>query len=257
MPSSTAPKSATSRGVLSSLPRPRTRRQRLATALGGSLAVIAGVTWFLLGTGPRPGDHAPMAICAIDGFTLTLRADLDADGHLDEINEVTSSVVFQRDDHRTIVEVDAARGSWQKLRGSWRKDMKTRGAFGDFDGDGYLDLAVFYSQRNNGDAPQHNMVVHEVHYGPLARDLSSDRTGTIRVGSSSFVYEARAIDANHDGRAELEVFQSVGDGGVSRRIGRQDRGGVSVSREETGFYGESDFPSRYPDALHYGACEDR
>lgn len=254
MPPSPAPKRATSRGVLASLPRPRTRRQRLTTALGGGLVVIAVGTWLVLGAGPRPGDHAPMAICALDASVL--RADVDADGHLDQIDEVTSSVVFRRDGHRTVVEVDKARGFWQKLRGSWKEDMKTRGAYGDFDGDGYLDLAVFFSQRNDGDSPRHNMVVHEVHYGPLARDLSSDRTGTIRMGSSSFVYEVRAIDTDHDGRAELEVFQSAGDGGVNRLIGRQDRGGVSVSRDRNGFYGESDFPSRAPDALGYGTCEE-
>ncbi|MFE2579178.1 FG-GAP repeat domain-containing protein [Streptomyces sp. NPDC059378] len=196
-----------------------------------------------------------MAICAPDGYTL--RADVDADGRLDEINASTGSVFFRGDGHRTVGEVDDALGFWQMLRGSWREGMKTRGAFGDFDGDGYLDLAVFYSQENNGDTPMHNMVVHEVHYGPLARDLSSGRTGTIHMWSSSFVYEVRALDANHDGPAELQVFQSKGDGAVVRLAGRQDRGGVSVSREETGLYGESDFPSLDPDALGYGACADR
>lgn len=240
-----------SRGVFSSLPRPRTRRRWLTAALGGSLAVIAGGTWLLLGTGPRPGDHAPMTICAVDGFTL--RADVDADGHLDEINEGTSSVVFQGDDQRTAVRVDDARGFWQKLRGASKEDMATRGAFGDFDGDGYLDLAIFYSQRDEGDSTRDNMVVHEVHYGPLAHDVSSDRIGTIRIRSSSFVSEVRAVDTNHDGRAELEVFQSGGDGSISRHIGRQDGGGVSVSRE-----GTDDFaPYREPDALGYGACADR
>ncbi|MPY34698.1 hypothetical protein FNH09_26705 [Streptomyces adustus] len=233
--------------MLASLPRPRTRRQRRATAL----VVLAGGIWLQQAIEPVPGDHAPMAICSADGSTL--RADVDADGHLDEINKSTGSVVFQRDDHRS---VDDAVGFWQMLGGLW-KDMKTRGAFGDFDGDGYLDLAVFYSQENTGDEPEDNMVVHEVRYGPLARDLSSGRIGTIRMWSSSFVYEARAIDANHDGRAELEVFQSGGDGAVYSVIGRQDRGGVSVSREETGQYGEWDFPSYDPDALGYGACADR
>ncbi|MFF3691060.1 hypothetical protein [Streptomyces sp. NPDC002187] len=135
--------------------------------------------------------------------------------------------------------------------------METRGAFGDFDGDGYLDLAIFYSQRDEGDSTRDNMVVNKVHYGPLARDLSSERIGTIRIGASSFVYEARAIDINHDGRAELEVFQSGGDGSVSRHLGRQDGGGVSVSREETDAYGVADLPYREPDALGYGPCEDR
>jgi hypothetical protein len=200
-----------------------------------------------------------MAICAVD--SKTLRADVDADGQLDEVHDQngdgTSSVVFQRDDHRTTVSVGDARGFWQKLRGAPEEDMETRGTFGDFDGDGYLDLALFYSQRDEGDTPRDNMVVHEVHYGPLARDLSSDRTGTIRMKHSTFVYGVRATDTNHDGRAELQVFQSGGDGAVSRYIGRQYGGGVSVSHEETDFYGVSDWPELKLGWLDFGACADR
>lgn len=259
MPFSAAPKQSTSGGVFSSLPRQRTRRRRLATATGAGLVVIAESIWLLLGTGPKPGDHAPMAICAVDNSTL--RADVDADGQLDEIHDPygdgTSSVVFQRDDHRTTVSVGDARGFWQKLRGASKEDMETRGTFGDFDGDGYLDLALFYSQRDEGDTPRDNMVVHEVHYGPLARDLSSDRTGTIRMKHSTFVYGVRATDTNHDGRAELQVFQSGGDGSVSRYIGRQYGGGVSVSHEETDFYGVSDWPELKLGWLDFGACADR
>ncbi|MEK8143738.1 hypothetical protein NKH18_22145 [Streptomyces sp. M10(2022)] len=219
--------------MFSSLPRQRRRRRRLAAAAGAGLVAIVGI-WLLMGTGPKPGDHAPMAICAVD--SRTLRADVDADGQLDEIHDQdgdgTSSVAFQRDDHRNTVSVGDARGFWQKLRGAPKKDMETRGTFGDFDGDGYPDLALFYSQNDEGDISQDNMVVHEVRYGPLARDLSSDRTATIRIGNSAFVYGVRATDTDHDGRAELQVLQSVGDGGVSRHIGRQDGDGVSVSHEE-------------------------
>ncbi|MCX4509291.1 hypothetical protein OHA27_03030 [Streptomyces sp. NBC_01619] len=259
MPFSDAPKQSTFGGVFSSLSRQRTRRRRLATTTGAGLVVIAGGMWLLLGTGPKPGDHAPMVICALD--RTILRADIDADGQLDEIHDQdrdgTSSVVFQRDDQRTTVSVGDARGLWQKLRGVPQEDMETRGTFGDFDGDGYLDLALFYSQRNKGDASRENMVVHEVRYGPLARDLSSDRTGTIRMRKSTFVYGVRATDSDHDGRAELQVFQSSGDGTVSRYIGRQDGGGVSVSHERTDFYGVADWPDLKLGWLDFGACAGR
>lgn len=224
--------------------RRRTRRRRFATAAAAALAVIAGGLWPLLGAGPQPGDHAPMTICASD--STTVRADVDADGQLDEIRyrdgEGAASVVFRRGDDRTSVSVGEARGFWKKLRGVWKEDMATRGALGDFDGDGYLDLALFYSQEDMGDSPRDNMLVHEVHYGPLARDLSSDRTGAIRMGSPAYVFGAWVTDTDHDGRAELQVIQSDGDGMASSHVGRQYSGGISVSEERSASYAGAEWP---------------
>ncbi|MEU8706054.1 hypothetical protein [Streptomyces sp. NPDC048565] len=256
------PKQPWSDPVLASRVRQGRRRRRWGVAAAGSgLVVIAGGVWLMAGDVPGPGGHEPMAICAVDSGTL--RADVDADGRLDEIldpdRDGTGSVVFRSGDDRTTVGVDTARGFWQKLRGMPRADMKTRGTFGDFDGDGYLDLALFYSQEDEGDSLRENMVAHEVHYGPLARDLSSDRTGTIRMPNSAFVSGVRATDADHDGRAELQVLQSTGDGVVVRRVGRQHDGGVSVSREESDSYGNGDwhgFKSGWLDfGTGEGACE--
>ncbi|MFJ4901675.1 hypothetical protein [Streptomyces sp. NPDC088727] len=256
--SSYDPEQSTLAGELASLRRQRARRRRrLAMATRAVLVVVAGGSWFLLGTGPEPGDHAPMAVCAVDSESL--RADVDADGQLDEIHDQerdgTGSVVFRSGDHRTTVGVGEARGFWQKLRGAFTEDMETRGTFGDFDGDGYLDLALFYSQEDEGDTPRHNMVAHEVRYGPLARDLSSERTGTIRVGGSAMVFAVRATDTDHDGRAELQVVQSGGDGTAYRYTGRQDGGGVTVSDEETGSDGWSGWSGPEIGWLDFGACQ--
>ncbi|MFJ8754786.1 hypothetical protein ACIREO_36575 [Streptomyces sp. NPDC102441] len=252
------PRQPRSGAVVTSSARHFTRRRRVLTAVGAGLVVIAVGIWLLLGTGPGPGGHAPMAICAVDSSTL--RADVDADGRLDEIRDPgrdgSSSVVVRGDDHRVTVGVGDARGFWQKLRGAPKEDMETRGTFGDFDGDGYLDLALFYSQDDAGDSPRDNMVVHEVRYGPLASDLSSDRTGTIRMPSPAFVGGVRATDTDHDGRAELQVFQSTGDGVIARHAGRQHKGGISVSGEEPDSYGNGDwsgFERGWPD---FGACGD-
>ncbi|WP_222724070.1 hypothetical protein [Streptomyces sp. OR43] len=236
--------------------RRRSRRRRFATGAGAGLAVLAGGLWPLLGAGPQPGGHAPLPICAAD--STTLRADVDADGHLDEIRDqnrnASGSVVFRKDGDRTTVGVGDARGFWPKLRGALKEDMATRGAFGDFDGDGYLDLALFYSQDDEGDSPRDSMLVHEVRYGPLARDLSSDRTGTIRTGSPAFVSGVWVTDSDHDGRSELQVLQSGGDGMIARHIGRQDDGGVSVGGEE--FRG-SDRPETELGRLAFRACAAR
>lgn len=201
-----------------------------------------------------------MAICASD--STTLRADVDADGRLDEIryqdDEGAGAVVFRRDaDRTTTVGVGEARGFWKKLRGALKEDMATRGAFGDFDGDRYLDLALFSSQRDVGDNPRDNMLVHEVHYGPLARDLSSHRTGTIRMGSPVFVFGAWVTDTDHDGRAELQVVQSGGDGTAARLIGRQQGGGITVSDAEADFYAGADWPDAELGRIDFRACGTR
>lgn len=197
-----------------------------------------------------------MAICAVDGTTL--RADVDADGHLDEIvyrkRAGAGSVVFRSGDHRTAVSVADARGFWPKLRGAPKEDMATRGAFGDFDGDGYLDLALFYSQDDVGDSPRDSMLVHEVHYGPLARDLTGSRTGTIRMGSPAFVFGVWVTDTDHDGRAELQVLQSSGDGVAVRHVGRQHDGGISVSDEEADTYAGADWPEAELGRIGFPAC---
>lgn len=260
MSPSADPKQSTLADELASLRRQRAcRRRRRLAATGAGLVVVAAGSWLLLGIGPEPGDHAPMAICAVD--STSLRADVDADGQLDEIHDPdrngTGSVVFHSDVLRTTVGVGEARSFWQKLRGVPMQDMATRGTFGDFDGDGYLDLALLYSQEDEGDTPRQNMVVHEVHYGPLARDLSSDRTGTIRMGGTAFVHAVRATDTDHDGRAELQVVQSGGDGTASRHTGRQEGGGVSVSDEETGSDGWSGWSGPELGWLDFGACADR
>lgn len=260
MSPSAVPKKRTLAEELSLLrQRQRDRRRRFATAAGAGLAVIAGGLSPLLSTGPQPGDHAPMAICAIG--STALRADVDADGYLDEIRglnrEGADAVVFRRGGHRTTVGVDDARGFWQKLRGAPKEDMATRGTFGDFDGDGYLDLALFYSQRDVGDNPRDNMLVHEVRYGPLARDLSGDRTGTIRMGRSAFVFGVWVTDTDRDGRAELQVVQSGGDGTAARRTGRQRGDGISVRDDEADSYAGADWPEPELGRLGFPACAAR
>ncbi|MGW0939475.1 hypothetical protein [Streptomyces sp. NPDC002666] len=257
MPAPDVPRKLTLREEISLLrERRRSRRRRFATAAGAGLAVVAGGLWPLPGTGPQPGGHAPLPVCAAD--STTLRADVDADGRLDEIRDqnrhASGSVVFRGGEHRTTVGVGDARGFWQKLRGAPKEDMVTRGAFGDFDGDGYLDLALFYSQRDLGDSTRDSMLVHEVRYGPLASDLSSDRTGAIRMGSPAFVSGVWVTDTDRDGRTELQVLQSGGDGMIARHVGRQDDGGISVGGEE--FRG-ADRPETELGRLAFRACAAR
>ncbi len=236
--------------------RPYTRgRRRLLIGTGAVLAAVA--TTLALGSGPEPGEHAPTVVCS-DTDNTSLTADVDADGRLDEIHDPDrsgkGSVLFSRADDRVEVGVDDALGVWQKARGLLTSDLETRGTFGDFDGDGYLDLALFRSQEDTGDSPRANLLVHEVRYGPLARDLSGSRSGTIRVRVSFFVAAVRATDEDQDGRAELHVFQSAGDGGYVEYIGRQKDGGVTLREAGTGYFGQGDWDELQPGWSDFGTC---
>ncbi|MGC9499631.1 hypothetical protein [Streptomyces sp. WG7] len=243
--------------VFAPLPRrPYTRgRRRLVISAGAALGAVA--TALFAGSGPEPGDHAPTVVCTDTGNT-GLTADVDADGRLDEIHDPhrsgEASVLFSRADDRVEVGVDEALGVWQKVRGLLTPDLETRGTFGDFDGDGYLDLALFHSQEDTGDSPRSNLLVHEVRYGPLARDLSGSRSGAIRVQVPFFVAAVRATDENQDGRAELHVFQSAGDGGYQRYIGRQKDGGITLSGTDTGYYSHGQWDELQPGWSDFGTC---
>ncbi|GAA4981766.1 FG-GAP repeat domain-containing protein [Streptomyces hyderabadensis] len=228
-------------------------RRRFVIGTGAALAAVA--TTLVLQ--PEPGDHAPTVVCS-DNDNTSLTADVDADGRLDEIHDPgrsgEGSVLFSRADDRVEVGVGEALGVWQKARGLLTSDLETRGTFGDFDGDGYLDLALFRSQEDIGDSPRSNLLVHEVRYGPLARDLSGSRSGTVRAQASFFVAAVRATDEDRDGRAELHVFQSAGDGAYVEYIGRQEDGSVTLSEAGTGYYGYGDWDELQPGWSDFGTC---
>ncbi|MFJ6688389.1 hypothetical protein [Streptomyces sp. NPDC091294] len=230
-------------------------RRRFVIGTGAALAAVA--TTLVFWPGPEPGDHAATVVCS-DTDNTTLTADVDADGRLDEIHDPDrsgrGSVLFSRADDRVEVGVGEALGVWQKARGLLTSDLETRGTFGDFDGDGYLDLALFRSQEDIGDSPRSNLLVHEVRYGPLARDLSGSRSGTVRAQASFFVAAVRATDEDRDGRAELHVFQSAGDGAYVEYIGRQEDGGVTLRKADTGYYGYGDWDELQPGWSDFGTC---
>src|SRR4051812_13794699 len=121
------PRPSGSRNVPSSLARRRQRRRRCAAIASAALAVIGVGGWQLSVMGPEPGSHAPMEICALNDTTL--RADVDADGHQDEIYDQTREgdplVTFGGSDGGDTVRVEEARGRWQKFRGMWSDDMET------------------------------------------------------------------------------------------------------------------------------------
>ncbi|MFJ3363783.1 hypothetical protein [Streptomyces anthocyanicus] len=219
-----------------------------------ALSVAAAVLGF--GSGP-PGDHPPTVVCSDeDGTTLT--ADIDADGYLDEVRDPDRSgdatVLFSRATTASEVSVGEGRTRWQRAWSALSPEMETRGAFGDFDGDGYVDVALFHSQEDDGDYTRDNVTVHEVRHGPLARDLSGSRNSDIRMRGGGFVYAARAADENGDGRAELHVFQSSGDGAVQQYTVRYEEDGVLLTSVEGGFRSRGDVDELGLGWRSFGIC---
>ncbi|MEU3306077.1 hypothetical protein ACWGSK_03120 [Nocardiopsis sp. NPDC055551] len=249
------------------LPPPPQRRPLflgIAAVSGLGLLTIAGFTWLTFSSeriepgpaAPGPGDHAPMAVCANSEGTV-LRADVNGDGHLDEVRDPA---------REGVITVEGGGDSWEAdlddalarlgYAGSEDPKREARGTLGDFDGDGYVDLALFFATPHLGDDPVEDMPVHEVHFGPLAQDLTSERVGPLRIDFKGFVYGARAADPDGDGRAELQVFQTEGDGAVDHHVGHYRDDGVTVDGESVDSHDRSSWQGTERGWGDFEVCSD-
>ena len=160
-----------------------------------------------------------------------LRADVDGDCHLDEVRDP---------DREGVITVEGGGSPWRTdlddtlarlgFAGSENPDREARATLGDFDGDGYVDLTLFWSGPTLGDDPVDDMPIHEVHFGPLSRDLTGENVGPLRIRHGSFVSKVRADDQDGDGRAELRVIRYAGDGVYEHLVGRYHDDGITVAR---------------------------
>ncbi|MZD07969.1 hypothetical protein GTW43_26450 [Streptomyces sp. SID5785] len=225
------------RTVTEDLPRARTRRdRRLRTAARTGVAVIAvfcvafAYDHVTRPQGPYGAD--PQRICVSDENTV--RADIDGDGRTDTVDGAwgRGRYTVRFADGDTAVPKDAL-SRWQRTKDVLHSGLQVRAVFGDWDGDHRLDMALFRSQPDDGDMPNDALAVHEVHYGPLSHDLTSDRTGPVRMSSQSFVEGGTATRADAAGKQRLRLEQSAGDGATGLHPGTQDRGGITVDQGGT------------------------
>lgn len=219
------------------------RRTRL---VGCSIAVIVavGAGWYVWptgeeGSGPSTDPHVQhpgrkQPICASpDGRTLY--ADVDGDGVADEVRDSAER------DGRTAVTFEEPGGSQgQARRFVWsivttaegRKKAHAspeegfRAAFGDFDHDGRVDMAVTYTALDKSDHPVDSATMREVRWGPLGRDLRGRSRGAIRMSHGYYIDALRAVEGNQRGTtfgtgtgtgtdsapARLLIHQTTGDG---------------------------------------------
>ena len=210
--------------------------------LVGSVAVIAavGVGWYVWPTSQEtsadphvrnPGRQQP--ICASpDGRTLY--ADVDGDGVVDEVHDSKDR------DGRTVVTFEgpgnkrARQPVWSivttakgRLRAHASPEEGFRAAFGDFDHDGRVDMAVTYAALPKSDDPVDSASMHEVRWGPLGRDLKGRSRGSIRMSHGYYIDGLRAVAGTrpsagaNPGPARLLIHQTTGDGAFETYQGQK------------------------------------
>ncbi|MFE1879670.1 hypothetical protein [Streptomyces diastatochromogenes] len=209
------------------------RRRRWLVGCSIAVIVAGGVGWYAWPTSQEPstdphvrnpGKEQP--ICASsDGRTLY--ADVDGDGVVDEAHD------SKERDGRTVVTFEGP-GNHQVRHTVWsivtteagRKKAHAspeegfRAAFGDFDNDGRVDMAVTYTALDKSDYPVDSTSMHEVRWGPLGRDLKGRSRGSIRMSHGYYIDGVRAVAGNQHSAsasanpafARLLIHQTTGDG---------------------------------------------
>lgn len=209
----------------------RRRRWLVGCSIAVIVAVGVCVAWYVWPTGKGPSTDPHVRnpgrlrpICALsDGRTLY--ADVDGDGVVDEVSDSQDRdgrtvVTFEgpgdkRVQHPVWAVATTARG---RERTHTPPEVGFRAAFGDFDGDGRVDMAVTYSAPDTSDSPVDSASMLEVRWGPLGRDLRGRSRGSIRMSHGFYIDGLRAVggapqSAGADrASARLLVHQSTGDG---------------------------------------------
>ncbi|MZD05254.1 VCBS repeat-containing protein [Streptomyces sp. SID5785] len=223
----------------------RTLRTSAALAAFASAVLLAGCGG---GSSDDTAGAAAERPCATDGGTV-LRADVDGDGRTDTVTDPG------RDSSRTTV---AFHDGPTVKPGAVRapKGLQSAVTFGDFDGDGHLDMAVAAGTPDAVDDPAGDaQKVHEVVWGPLGQDLKGEEVSSIKLAGNLFVYRLRASDTDHDGTAELSVFQTQGDGQVARFPTVFHGRDADAGRNGDNAYDLPHWPERYkPGWADLGTC---
>ncbi|MFI5662457.1 FG-GAP repeat domain-containing protein [Streptomyces sp. NPDC051684] len=231
------------------------------TRIGGvraSLLTVMASSMLLCGcggTGGAEGSDAYAAAvkkpCAGERGTV-LHADVDGDGRADVVTDPG------RDSSRTRVAFGGGKtvrpGALVAPNGS---GLAAASTFADFDGDGHLDMAVAAGRRDTTDDPAASAGrVQEIRFGPLGADLKGASRTRIAFDDDLFVWGLRASDADHDGRADLAVFRTAGDGQVARYDVTFDRRRARTGQQDgDNAYDVPHWPQRYkPGWSDFGTC---
>ncbi|MYT68158.1 VCBS repeat-containing protein [Streptomyces sp. SID8367] len=188
--------------------------------------------------------------CATLHGTL-LHTDVDGDGMADTVSDPN-----RRSDRTSVTFADGTGitpGARAAPKGSGLEAVST---FGDFDGDGHLDMAIAAGTPDTVDDPAPDAGrVHQVIWGPLGKHLDGKATSQITLASGQFVHGLRSSDGDHDGRAELSVFQNGGDGTVNRYPAVFQGRTVKAVKADGNLYDLAHWPKKFkPGWADVGTC---
>ncbi|WP_408056077.1 hypothetical protein [Streptomyces luteolifulvus] len=159
---------------------------------------------------------------------------MDGDGVVDEVHDskdrdgrtvVTFEGPGNKQVRHSVSSIVTTAAGRTKARASPEEGF--RAAFGDFDNDGRVDMAVTYTARDEGDDPVDSMSQHEVRWGPLGRDLKGKSRGSIRMSQGYYIDGLRAVAGNQHSAsanpapARLLIHQTTGDGAFETYQGQK------------------------------------
>lgn len=171
--------------------------------------MAAGLGLALTGCGaPPPEPSGPSAFPPCWDSAGRLIADVDNDGHLDRITGTEGTGTDLAISFGGESGFAEPRTPGDLLGSSRQGDEQVVAAVADFDGDGWLDLAIAATTTSGGDDPTPPRVA-ELRLGPFSDRGSGQRTAELDLGTTSGL---RVVDFDDDEHPDLASYYYEGDG---------------------------------------------
>ncbi|MYQ56787.1 VCBS repeat-containing protein [Streptomyces sp. SID4926] len=215
------------------------------------MALSALVMVALTGGCSSGGDYDAVKHPCASADGTVLHADIDGDGRADTVTD------SGRDSHEVRVTFGGGKTLAPNDLAPKGEEIGSASTFGDFDGDGHIDMALVAGAQDDSDDPlERTGRVQQIRFGPLHHDLSGEATERIRFREDLFNEGLRASDTNHDKTAELSVFQTGGDGQVNRLpVRMSDRTPTAGEQPLSEGYDKAHWFKRYePGWADFGTC---
>ena len=159
------------------------------------------------------------ALQGLDGYSVSA-ADYDADGDVDlYVTGVPTDRLLQNDGSGFFTDVTAAAGAGGPNSSAHGDGRSKIGAWGDFDGDGWMDIAVASERFNN--QPENGYLLHNEGNGTFT-DWTAQ--SNFQVSNSGNPCAVMWSDYDNDGDQDLHVWNDRGQSGNNRTLMRNDGG---------------------------------
>ncbi len=169
------------------------------------------------------------ALAGLSGYSIAA-ADYDADGDLDVL--VTGNPrdrLLQNDGAGNFTDVSSTAGVSGPTSDANGNGSKI-GAWGDFDNDGWMDIAVVSTQFSGGSQPENGYLLHNEGNGTFA-DITS--TPGFQISDSGNPCALIWSDFDNDGDQDLLSFNDRGNSSTNRTLLRNDGGAAFTDITQT------------------------